>query len=809
MPPTPLPFILAGPILRRVDPAFVSVWVALSKSAVITLEVCHGAPVDATPNAATFGFGGGETIYVAIPPATTSTTKIGTNLHIAVVTANLATQLTAGEVHSYRLSFDNGSDLKSLGLLADNNHPFRPHVALGYTPGALPSFVAPPDKVDDLVLLHGSCRKVHGGDRDAMAYIDAVIEETRGTAKRPHQLFLTGDQIYADDIPSALLQELTESAFALLGANEQVRVDASTTPSIFYDVTTANFPPGRRQELIKTSAKLTSTDAGSHLISFGEFCAAHLFAWSNAVWPDTLKSKAVVLNRNAPKPPIDALLSPFDSEYFEDAEDEWDTEVEKLAEYRKCLPQVRRALANIPVLMIFDDHEISDDWNFNGEWFSRVIFSGNVLGRSIIKNGLAAYVLFQAWGNDPAYYAQPPGSSLLSDIAGFFATSPAPDAVATSNFIAKLDAAPPILRWYYRVERPNYRFIVLDTRTRRSFPGDITPPALLGSDALDEQIPPTLQPRDATIIVSAAPVLGLPLLEKAFPLLADVLYRYHYIESWAKSLINPSTAIDDDKEEELLKFDIEAWAFDIEAFERLLARLYNLKSVVLLSGDVHYAFSTAMTYWRAGANPRRFAQFTSSALKNPSPFGIDVLKSSIGTLIFDNVDRSEAMLGWSAPVMPTQAPSLLDADLRNRLAQLPVMLPEGTEVSLDRDPDWAWRVNLQLDARADDGSPNSRPPVVPGPGFELDIQIGLQIDDTVYLLTLSVHAHYFLTPRAVVWESSVGKVTFERENQNLSARHALIYANPVGVNPLEPQEWLHHPIRIGAVTDTDVPKLEP
>lgn len=787
---SPLPPVLAGPILRRVDWNSVSVWIALSKAAQVELTLFKGIAVDANPIATHFVMPQNVTPLVS---TTAPTLRIGANLHIALVTVipfGTAT-LEPNQVYSYQIRLDADDDLKSLGLLEDNDDdPAHPRLALGYEKGALPSFVAPPEEVEELVLLHGSCRKVHGPDRDAMAYIDAIIDDARGTPRRPHQLFLTGDQIYADDIPSALLRELTETGAALLGVTERVHVGGSTV----HPVTVANFPPGRRQTLMTKTAQLSSTDAGSHLISFGEFCAAHLFAWSNAVWPDTLESKQVVLDQSGAAPPTDALLAAFDSDEFERAEDEFEDEIKALRQYRRHLPRIRRALANVPVLMIFDDHEITDDWNLTGEWWSRVIDSTNVLGRTIIFNGLAAYTLFQGWGNDPEYYAQSPASDLLTDISGFFATDPGPDASAFSAFIQKIESSPPVLRWHYTVERPKYRFIVLDTRTRRSYERAVGPPGLLSAEALEEQIPPWLHPVDATIIISAAPVLGLPAMESALS---------SYVDDYRKS--DPET-----DEAPLLEKDLEAWAFDIAAFERLMARLYDLQSVVLLGGDVHYAFSTAMTYWKAGTNPRRFAQLTSSALKNPSPYFIGLLKSALGTLFFDSFHRSEAMLGWNAPVTLTQPLGWFDGDLKSRLAQSPVMLPEGSEVSLDRPSDWSWRIELQRDTRPDDGSAGSRPTFAALVPLKQDFEFSVQTSGSFYGGTLTVHAGRVRsrTPRAVVWHSSVGQVTFERDlNQELSVRHAIIYLNPDGLQPGTPQQWVHHPIRIGAVTDPNAPAL--
>jgi hypothetical protein len=55
-------------------------------------------------------------------------------------------------------------------------------------------------------LLHGSCRKPHGGGNspDALSYGDSLLEKLEETDaklnERPALLLLTGNQIYADDV---------------------------------------------------------------------------------------------------------------------------------------------------------------------------------------------------------------------------------------------------------------------------------------------------------------------------------------------------------------------------------------------------------------------------------------------------------------------------------------------------------------------------------------------------------------------------------------------------------------------------------
>ncbi len=74
-------------------------------------------------------------------------------------------------------------------------------------------------------------------------------------------------------------------------------------------------------------------------------------------------------------------------------------EAELVEAWRDAVPKVARALANVPTYMIFDDHEITDDWYLSDRWRERVITAP--FGRAILRNGLLAYTVFQGWGNDP------------------------------------------------------------------------------------------------------------------------------------------------------------------------------------------------------------------------------------------------------------------------------------------------------------------------------------------------------------------------------------------------------------------------
>ena len=72
----------------------------------------------------------------------------------------------------------------------------------------------------------GSCRIPHGNGRDCFSIGDKLLAQAASNPiARPHQLLLTGDQIYADDVAASLLMVLSDAAHVLLGWKEQVPFD--------------------------------------------------------------------------------------------------------------------------------------------------------------------------------------------------------------------------------------------------------------------------------------------------------------------------------------------------------------------------------------------------------------------------------------------------------------------------------------------------------------------------------------------------------------------------------------------------------
>ncbi|MEZ4400723.1 MAG: hypothetical protein R3B06_11930 [Kofleriaceae bacterium] len=313
----------------------------------------------------------------------------------------------------------------------------------------------------------------------------------------------------------------------------------------------------------------------------------------------------------------------------------------KLKHFLDNVPRVRRALANVATYMVFDDHEVCEDWNITAGWVTKV--RSTSLGRQVLRNGLAAFAVFQGWGNDPRAYAGvgTPQSAALAEIVATLIDASghahsAPPGAAEADLDLRfanqpLTTAPPAethrMRWNFRFDAPGVEVLALDSRTERSYEPEADPElgqpftgdanaALVTDQSLDRQIPETPAPGVGAdglcIVIAAAPVFGFPPEESVY------LPFMQYLDM--KTPVAPGRWQDYRSATHFGRVteDPEHWGMVPRTFERLLARLSARRRVVFLSGDVHYGCSHAMTYWRrdgASYATTRFVQFTSSGFR--------------------------------------------------------------------------------------------------------------------------------------------------------------------------------------------------
>jgi hypothetical protein len=582
-----LPLILAGPLLRRVEPQSVTVWLALKEACTVTLRVYAREDT------------GG---FVQQCEGTHHTIRLGNHLHLVAVTAHTSGDalLHWGGLYYYDLFFhvddrsgsldapvpETAPHLDSPGILNIDPSQADPLHRLVYPGHPLPSFVLPPEDINLLRVVHGSCRKPHGAGTEMLSALDTILAGSIQRGKdRPQQLFLTGDQIYADDVAPSLLFTLIDAGNFLFSGNEEEVLPGVGIPA-------RELGPGERGKVVRYQALLTTTTPHNQLMALSEYAAMYLFAWSDVLWPADLPG-AQEIRQVYPQ----AQLELDEREKFET---ECVAQLPQLESFRSVLPQVRRALANIATYTICDDHEVTDDWFLDGAWCQQVLASQP--GRWIVRNGLLAYALFQAWGNTPQQFAEPNGTALLNAVDTW--RGGASDArVETIEEIiglpkafsgsGRLPHSPRALHWYHSYEGPRYQVILMDTRTQRLYRSPHEFPGLLSPEAMQTQVGSAVRENaDVTIIISATPVLGVDFIES--------------IQEWAHWFVRDNYA-----------YDCEAWALEWGTFQRFLKTVSPMKRVVFLSGDVHYAFGSSMEYWdertHATAKP---VDFTSSPFRN-------------------------------------------------------------------------------------------------------------------------------------------------------------------------------------------------
>ena len=775
-----LPLILAGPILRRVDTRSVSVWIAVSAASLVRVDVYDGVVDAGAPSGSLASVHAGP-----VAGGTLTTRPVGKSLHIVVVTADTAggQPLLPGHLYSYNVTVSvegqaGSADLNSAGLLVDVDRFRR---ALGYQNGVLPGFATCPERTEDLVLMHGSCQKPHGLGAPMQAQFDAAIEATRlDPIKRPHRLFLTGDQIYADDVATCLVPGLADLGKQLLGATETLKGPGQNDAN---DATIVNFPAGRRARLAAIAGMTQEEDEGrNHLMSLGEWCAMYLLAFSPDCWPRLAKAhvptnaaekdKLIVkllaqdaADAESTEPGAPEVLAPstdsplessladiFPGDPTAESQAEIDRKTKLLDEIRKQFldqkrailgktpdakihqradtANFRRALANVPTYMQFDDHDCTDDWFITREWRDRVL--GNLLGQAIVRNALVAGTMFQAWGNDPAAWSAGDRADLLDAIEQLFADGAAtgPDdaaCVAINTLLGLNPGALPKFDFSYRVDGPTHRVVVLDTRTRREYATPTSPPGLLSAASLDEQLPPGPLPSglELLVVVSPAPVLG-PALITIFAqpgLIAQVDFGVGIRLKEQRRKEEAEKGVPGGRVPGAFRWDLEQWHVNPDAFERLLERLSTYPRVVVLAGDVHYGAAFSMAYERLDEHRvSRIVHFTSSAMRNAwdRPFP-EIMNHDAWSRVLQRIGLPKRQLAWKAATPGVLADAPIDErlSLRGRLRRSPVLLPDQgwrNPHALTRPPDWVWELDEVRDGRPSSERPAAtRPPQLTEP----------------------------------------------------------------------------------------------
>jgi len=460
--PYNLPRVLAGPIVRRSTTDSIWFWIAVSE------EVA-----DVSGRIVQYDSQG--QVLSEISVVTTSITKfrLGENIWVALF------KIVPTDGKLFPPDTILGYDLK---LFTSNPYLLSDlKLELNYPPYPLPTIIIGKSNTN---IVHGSCRRPGSGysdypdsEKDAFGAFDEWMRRKASSVnERPASLILTGDQIYADDVALPIFDAIQKISKDIFGYSEQMECYneykyASTLSKFpiqviksfslwstftqtqndkvtfidsdkFLSKPDPNIKDSWSHRRILTH-RLTSpfgftTDDGeAHLLSFPEYASMYLIVWSPQLWV-----KYCVEDKE-----IQKLIS-----------DNYTT----LNKYQDYVKACQRVMANCATYMIFDDHDVTDDWNLDQVWESTT--KNNKFSRQVISNALIAYYIFQGCGNDPDMFGSELVLPVINHLNTLMTNKGKPDANAPALYQTMLS------KYWSFVSATNPKALCVDTRTLREFP---------------------------------------------------------------------------------------------------------------------------------------------------------------------------------------------------------------------------------------------------------------------------------------------------------------------------------------------------
>ncbi|MBD3003060.1 alkaline phosphatase D family protein [Streptomyces sp. 5-10] len=487
-----------------------------------------------------------------------------------------------------------------------------------------------------------------------------------------------------------------------------------------------------------------ATDPPPVRVAFGScrWAAPPSDASHDPVGPDALDTLAQALARapEAPRPDVLVLLG--DQVYADETSAEtrrWLAERRDLSEppgeqvadyeeytrlyYESWLdPEVRWLLSTVPSCMIFDDHDVIDDWNTSEAWQRRM--RATPWWRERILSGLMSYWVHQHLGNlSPAELAADP---LYAEVRA------AEDGTeALREFAARADADPGYTRWSYRRDFGRTRLLMVDTRAarvleegRRAMLTDkefawVREQAMDGVGGFPDSAGPETSGghdggHDGGYDGGHDGGYDHLLLGTSLPWLLP--HFVHDVEAWNASLCGGRRGgrwarIGEDLRQ---RGDLEHWAAFPESFDALTDTIAEVggapgapATISVLSGDVHHAYVAAPDWSRWPSRPPRsqVRQLTCSPVHNSIyasirlgfRFGWSAAGRALGRAFRRHGRVPHPRLSWHKTGGPWFGNQLMTLTLRGRTAHLRLDQAQsdpsggGARLVAALETDWAGR----------------------------------------------------------------------------------------------------------------------
>ncbi len=252
-------------------------------------------------------------------------------------------------------------------------------------------------------------------------------------------------------------------------------------------------------------------------------------------------------------------------------------------------PSVRWLLSVIPTAMIFDDHDVHDDWNISCAW--RREFQAQPWWRARIGGAYMSYWLYQHLGNlSPAELGK---NELWRQVQ-----EPGDAAAVLSDFALRADQTTAGIQWSFRRSFGRVRVVVIDSR---------------GGRVLEEGKRRMVNEAEwQWVTESVSGDWDHVVLATSLPLLLP--RGIHALEAWNEAVCGGAWGKRFARIGERMRraADLEHWAAfgtSFAEFERLLTGLaagahgQPPASITVISGDIHHSYLAAVDF-PAGTDPR-------------------------------------------------------------------------------------------------------------------------------------------------------------------------------------------------------------
>jgi hypothetical protein len=308
-------------------------------------------------------------------------------------------------------------------------------------------------------------------------------------------------------------------------------------------------------------------------------------------------------------------------------------------------PQIERwVLSAVPSTMIFDDHDMIDDWNISDRWVREIRqeswWEDHIIG------GLMSYWIYQHLGNLSPERIEEEG--LLADLHRHDDASD-----VLRRWAMRSEEFTPVPGGYhfsYRRELGDVRLIVIDNRNGRELDPDDR--RMVGDDEWGWISRWATEPCRHLVLATSLPVL--------------VPGGLHDLQSWNESVCRGAWGRPAARLGEWMRraIDLEDWA----AFDRSFRDLCELLAIVgtatddreapatitMLAGDIHFAYVAESHFPDRPAVTSRITQVVASPLRNALVtrerrvirFGLSRFGRSIGKLLRRSVRGRPTPLAW-------------------------------------------------------------------------------------------------------------------------------------------------------------------